>query len=799
MRRLVRGDFGEFENFYNDMLEPLFFDSLATDRGDEAWCENFSCRIPFLNGGLFEPLGDYDWKKTEINLPDTIFTNSENVEESIIGTGILDVFDRYNFTVIESEPLELEVAIDPEMLGKVFENLIEENRRRGLGSYYTPRNIVQYMCQKSLINYLDMSINTGKQPIYSVETEQNLLFEDATLKQTLLQTEKTEELVPREDLEKFIVFNESLSHSDLVNSSTNVQMPRSIQFNARLLDTKLAEVTICDPAVGSGAFPVGMMTEIVRSRTSLTPYLDNNNARSSYSLKHHAIQNCLYGVDIDEGAVEIAKLRLWLSLVVEEEGTETIKPLPNLDFKMITGNSLLGFPFKSQRLKDVTELKAKYFEETNTDKKKDLRDDIEEKLTEALKASKRSLGYEVDFDFEIYFFEVFDNGGGFDVVIANPPYIDSESMTNQDKELRKIIKSIYSMTKGNWDIYIAFYEKGFKLLGNQGVLSFITPDKWISKPFGDELRKRTINQIRSVLQAGRNIFESVNVDAIVSVFTVFPQPEIEILDFIDDQVKSIRVVNKQLLKTPYAFDWLFSNHIGLLTKIETQPMRMSNLGICENACATSDAYKLKDFIQEEQMVEEKAERFLIINTGTIGKYAAKWGDREMVYLGNRYLKPIVEKKSFLENFTGSYGIKSAKKKIILKGLNLLDACLDKDGSIIPGKTTLIIPSEDLGVLKLLLALVNSSLALFYIRQKYPASSYNQGITFTKAMLDNLPIPDINSDDSRELISLVDSILVSKAKYLNADTKALEQQIDHRLFGLYQLSTNEIMTIENELR
>ncbi|HYV29034.1 MAG TPA: hypothetical protein VFA77_15980 [Candidatus Eisenbacteria bacterium] len=165
LRRLCRGEYGKHENFFNDILEPLFYDTLATDRGHEAWCKIFKCRIPFLNGGLFEPLGDYDWRRTDIILPNKLFTNTERTDAGDTGTGVLDVFDRYNFTVNEAEPLEKEVAIDPEMLGKVFENLIEENRREDLGSYYTRREIVHYMCQESLINYLDTAINSKPETI----------------------------------------------------------------------------------------------------------------------------------------------------------------------------------------------------------------------------------------------------------------------------------------------------------------------------------------------------------------------------------------------------------------------------------------------------------------------------------------------------------------------------------------------------------------------------------------------------------------------------------------------------------
>ena len=176
LRRLAKSEYGKYENFFNDILEPLFYDTLATDRGHEAWCNRFKCRIPFLNGGLFEPLGGYDWAKADVILPDRLFTNNEYVELSVTGTGILDVFDRYNFTVNEAEPLEKEVAIDPEMLGKVFENLIEENRRKGLGSYYTPREIVHYMCQESLINYLDAALNTAEESVAPTRPKHTKLF-----------------------------------------------------------------------------------------------------------------------------------------------------------------------------------------------------------------------------------------------------------------------------------------------------------------------------------------------------------------------------------------------------------------------------------------------------------------------------------------------------------------------------------------------------------------------------------------------------------------------------------------------
>ena len=369
---LARGDYGKYENFFNDILEPLFYDTLATDRGHEAWCKRFNCRIPFLNGGLFEPLADYDWRKTDIVLPNRLFTNNERFDDFSTGTGLLDMFDRYNFTVNEAEPLEKEVAIDPEMLGKVFENLIEENLRKGLGSYYTPREIVHYMCQESLINYLDTALNSATETI-GREKRKQAEFGDEKSEQTLLTAPARSEIVPRADIETFVHLGDQISHYEAVETRYAIKMPKSIEKHARLIDEKLADITICDPAVGSGAFPVGMMTEIVRARSALTPYFNDVHERTPYHFKRHAIQNCLYGVDIDPGAVEIAKLRLWLSLVVDEEDVKQIKPLPNLFYKIVTGNSLLGVEKTNcstgKLFRRLEELKPRYFDEPDKDKK----------------------------------------------------------------------------------------------------------------------------------------------------------------------------------------------------------------------------------------------------------------------------------------------------------------------------------------------------------------------------------------------------------------------------------------------
>jgi hypothetical protein len=401
LRHLFETCNSEHKNFLNDYLEYLFYDALNNrDRGgvDPSYYSRFNCKIPFLNSGLFDPINNYDWEHVDIPLPNHLFSNTEKTKEGDTGTGILDVFDRYNFTVKEDEPLEKEVAIDPEMLGKVFENLLEVKDRKSKGTYYTSREIVHYMCQESLINYLDTAINTGEVPLVAIPPPQGKLFGKPDPEQGALKALGYRVIVPREDIEAFVRMGElAIEHDSRVEAlgketeRYSYKLPESIRQNTKLIDDKLDNIRICDPAIGSGAFPVGMMSEIVRARNVLTTYLPDEEARNNYIFKRHAIQNCLYGVDIDPGAVEIAKLRLWLSLVVDEQEITQIQPLPNLDYKIVCGNSLLGFPFKSQRLTAIEQLKQQFFDEADHEKKAKLKSQVDQQLREAFAASKKAL------------------------------------------------------------------------------------------------------------------------------------------------------------------------------------------------------------------------------------------------------------------------------------------------------------------------------------------------------------------------------------------------------------------------
>ncbi len=825
LRRLVNREYGQYGNFFNDILEPLFYDTLATDRGHEAWCNRFKCRIPFLNGGLFEPLGDYDWRKTDIILPNELFTNSKYVEENITGTGVLDVFDRYNFTVNEAEPLEKEVAIDPEMLGKVFENLIEENRRKGLGAYYTPREIVHYMCQESLVNYLDTALNTTEASSATRKSQQIDLLGTPDLDQTILKTTARREIVPLADIETFVHLGDQISHYEAVNTKYAIKMPKSIEQHAKIIDDKLADITICDPAVGSGAFPVGMMSEIVRARTALTPYFNAIEERTPYHFKRHAIQSCLYGVDVDAGAVEIAKLRLWLSLVVDEEETKQIKPLPNLDFKIASGNSLLGYPFKPQWLSEIEKLKVRFFEETNHDGKAELKRKIERKLSECFASSKKSLGYEVTFDFEICFSEVFHARGGFDVIIANPPYVRQEKIKDQ----KPLFADAYECFDGRADLYVYFYERGVKLLREGGVLSYISSNKFFRAGYGERLRQffGSKTQLRRIIDFGDlPIFEATAYPCIVvarrnsaltdhAVATLTVGTEHELNRFTElatthtvsmkqgDFGKGVWHLGSQLT-------------LGLLAKLRATGKPLSSV-VADKIYAgiktgLNEAFVIDVDTRSALIAEDPKSREIIkpfIKGKDIGRWGAETKNRFIIYTSHdtrindypaikRHLmtfKSDLEKRALdqkwfeLQQPQLAFTKEFEKTKIVYPNV-ALGCRFALNSQCYLDMTAFCICSSDLA----LLGILNSTLMSFFFAHLgiQRRGGYQE---FKTQYVRELPIPVTSAAEHDAVAELVDRIIAARGRDAEADTAKWEREIDRLVYTLYRLTPEDIAIVE----
>ena len=483
----------ENANFFKDKLQYLFYEALAKQRDNEnSYYQYFDCRIPFLNGGLFE--ADYNWQEANISIPSTLFRNEEKNKSGDIGTGVLDVFDRYNFTIKEDEPLDKEVAVDPEMLGKVFENMLDITERKSKGAFYTPREIVHYMCQESLIHYLDNAL---------------------------------EEKVPKKNIETYIreghfaLENDERVATKGETKTYQYQLPESIRQNADLIDKQLSSIKICDPAIGSGAFPVGLLHELVNAMLVLKPHFSYDyltqklvhfgfehresvsDSRYIYRLKRHIIQESIYGVDIDASAIDIARLRLWLSLVVDEDDLDPIETLPNLDYKIVCGNSLIGLPEDAMRDYEVEmaleAMKEKFYNITDDVEKKQLRKAINTKIRELLDSAEQFAGYKIDFDFKLFFSEVWREKNGFDVVIGNPPWLaligkqmQKYKKADESKNL-KIYKEQYIFNSYMPNLYEFFLQKSHRILANRGTLTLIIPDRFGFNDSSYELRKFFIN------------------------------------------------------------------------------------------------------------------------------------------------------------------------------------------------------------------------------------------------------------------------------------------------------------------
>lgn len=514
--QLLFEEFTDKEHFHSQCLTKLFFETLNTKRPNgEFQIEGLVGRLngshaPYLNGGLFEP--ENNKATLKVDFPIQYF------EE------LLDFFEQYNFTIDENSPDDHEVGIDPEMLGHIFENLLEENREKG--AFYTPKEIVQYMCQESLIQYLYNAF--GK----------------------------------RQDIDGFI----------RQHSVSPFLAERDIASKVNQL---LDDIKVCDPAIGSGAFPIGMMQEIFDAKRFIYPYLKTNQPFDPAATKKNIIQNSIYGVDIEKGAVDIAQLRFWLALVVEEVNPH---PLPNLDYKIMQGNSLLeqyegidlsktalleaptaknvtlfeepetDYGFSEENQESIKQLVKDYFKEEDKDKKarihkaidrivldhidkslegfenqllieiatlkkrytdnserltanqkaqydkksKELKEIIKRKkqLENKNKARQNLLKFEETderpyFLWHLYFMDVFEQGG-FDVMIGNPPYIQIQKMEEAEKLAMEAAK--YNTYTRTGDIYCLFYEKGFDLLDDDGTLTYITSNTWMRTKFGDGLR-----------------------------------------------------------------------------------------------------------------------------------------------------------------------------------------------------------------------------------------------------------------------------------------------------------------------
>ncbi len=725
-------------NFLDSVLEPLFEDGLNTNRsnngdlfdtGIKALPNGGVLKIPYLNGGLFE--------RDASDEPDSVFP-AEYFKS------LLTFLSQYNFTIDENDPNDAQVGIDPEMLGRIFENLLEDNKDKG--TFYTPKEIVQYMCKESIISFL--------------------------------QTDKS-------DQEKQLI-------RDFVLTYDTSPLPYALRLE---IDQRLKNVKVCDPAIGSGAFPMGILKEIFYCRGAI------ENFEEAARIKKEIINNNLYGVDIEKGAIDIARLRFWLAIVVDETNPTA---LPNLDYKIMQGNSLLesyrnvdlSHLMEDERYDDgtrqgsffddiiedtreeLTVLQRDYFDCSDHTEKKHIESDIKTVINTQLSARHIALDMaDIDniaanqdfFLWHTWFSDVFSDENederGFDIVIANPPYIDSETMTRVMPHLRARYASLFSTASGNWDMFILFVEQGYRLLAKKGVFSFIIPNKIIAAKYAVAIREllasTKINEIRDYSRV--RVFEEA---AVYPCTIVGEKVDSENNEFItrfttmsDKTTIELSVTTPTLSLQQFSYWDVFFNDEQTVERVLHMfaNSKIEDFGDIEisGAATVAEAYVVKEHIFD---AEQSKNSFKIINTGTIDPYKALWGVFPMQYIKGRYQYPRIS-CSAVKDMNVSRWAQARSHKIIVAGMSSrIEATID-NGEILAGKSTTILVSDNVRRLKVLLAVLNSDIVSWYMNIIFRSLKMAGGyLNYGVRELSVVPVPHLTNDEENTIISAVDTIL-----------------------------------------
>lgn len=689
--------------FYTTCLVPLFFETLNNPKNEVF--KVTGTKFPYLNGGLFER--DEIEKKPKADF--IVFSK-------MLFENLFAFLGEYNFTIDESTPDDLDIGIDPEMLGHIFENLLEDNREKG--AFYTPKLIVQYMCQEVLIQYLELHL--GK---------------DAAI-------------------EKFIRYKERGDENDKHNF---------IRKNASKINDLLDAVKICDPAIGSGAFPMGLLQEIFHAKLALDWTLLDKKG----DVKRAIIQNSIYGVDNDKGAVDIARLRFWLSLIVDEDVEEGEKPqpLPNFDYKIMQGDSLLesfkGYSLKYHEVQqkqgqkdlfnmeqqinifkkthtDLAALEKDFFDPKNNHRKEEIRNKIDELVAFSIEQSFKDLVNEKKknaaalnkniapkgskerakqdkvlekletetnqmqqalkdikpllkkdekpwFLWHLFFKDVFDKGG-FDIVIGNPPYIRQESITDIKPYLEKIDgKPNYEVYNSTSDIYTYFFELGHKILkADKGVFSYICSKKYTRAKYGQNLRKYLLNKTQL---SGYIDFNEVQVfGATVDTSIIFFQKKSNVVSdytFLYCQVGNDVQKNEPLIEyltkhgskyeRKYLNDdnWTFADKPSntLIEDIRSKGRKLKDWDVIINfgiKTGLNKAFYINGETKDELIRKDSASKeiiYPILRGRDIGKYEYKHNDVWVIFTKRGILidkYPAV--KEFLNNFYEDLKPKETKQE-----------------------------------------------------------------------------------------------------------------------------------------
>lgn len=678
------------DRLLSDVLEPLFFNTLNEKRigdiADARLGENI--KIPYLNGGLFEK-DNID--KLDIDFPYSYFKE------------LMDFFAMYNFTIDENDPDDSEVGIDPEMLGHIFENLLEDNKDKG--AFYTPKEIVQYMCRQSVIQYL-----------------------------------KTHE--PDEQ------YAESIEQ--LINNGIVLPVLQTKSVALRFMQL-LKDVKVCDPAIGSGAFPMGILYVLYHAIHHLQSHAEPHGNFDSTQTKRDIIQNNIFGVDIEQGAVDIARLRFWLALVVDAEEPQ---PLPNLDYKIVCGNSILHrfsldtsiekvFVEYNMNRPEVDRMtlgkyKEKVYEFTNTsdhkkkdefrstieqikkafrsqltdwdkNKKRKLREQIRdleiplifgnrtEKEKANLKKLKKDLAkaekegfdiennkiYESSFEWRFEFPALLDKEGkftGFDIIIGNPPY--GAKLSSIEKNIFKEYYSDVHMRTP--ETYCYFISLAFRLVNSDGIVSYIVPNNMFFQNENEKTRSLLLfnHQLIRAINLGDNTFENADVPTCIFIARSKGSEnyELEYSDYRKYNISDIEwnkdyeSISTALIKTVPAYVLGLSNvNIRIINEIKRHSVLIDSIAE-EMASGISTGgdkiFKIDKNIIIDFDIEENILRKVLVGSD-IEKYSITYQNSYLIYTTRETsISNFPKTEIYLEQYKDKLMQRSESKKGILPWYSL---------------------------------------------------------------------------------------------------------------------------------
>lgn len=784
----------ETPNYYHTYLEKLFFEILNEKHSDRIKeLPDGHQDIPFLNGGLFEPQADDYYVRGTLGI--SKYLNTLKVPNDWIAS-FFATLEQYNFTIDENSINDSEVSIDPEMLGTIFENLLaeidpdtEKSARKSTGSFYTPREIVDYMVEQSLINYLKSKTNIDN------DNQLQLLFKEANLE-----------------------------------PETFSEPQRIAMLNA------LSDVKILDPACGSGAFPMGCLHKIIlalqkldtdaswwkakqlsfqknaMAKQFLKEKLDNSN--SDYIRKLGVIQNSIYGVDIQPIAAEISKLRSFLSLVIDEniddnhpDGNRGILPLPNLEFKFVTANTLIGldegtanktllmdFGETETAIDELQDIRDSYLQTSGKDKEA-LKKQFEQKQNEIAKKEFGS-GVTNAKTLQIISWKPFSNEGSdwfdpkwmfgvekFDIVIGNPPYVQLSKSINATDNYKQYLKKRFNTSAGRLNAFIFFIHQGLNNLNSNGQLAYIIPNTILTQEYYSYTRELILKnfQLVEIVNYESMPFENAVVEN-VTLFIQTKRVENLKIKITSDNLKEVKLIKEIapldfLTQDNFSFNFKSNNTIDKIFNIK-------NILCLGNICDVNQGIALKGDKSLSLREQNPNKTFYKLLDGrNINKNLIKWTGVYLDYSLDR-IHSCKRKNIFESN-----------EKLFFRRVseNLVFAYDNEQYFALNTLVVVNLKSDSNFKIKYLLAILNSSLINYVYKNKFKSTKK----VFSEIQansVEKLPILNVSDSLEEKFITIVNQILANKKQ--NGDTTALENEIDVMVYKLYELTYEEVLVIDD---